>query len=129
MHCFGRLWNATIPLVVSNQPYLAVEVERFGIEFQFVPISKDNKREQEQLQAELLQHHNIELKVLARHMQILGEQLITPYRNRIINIHHSMLPAFAGAQPYKQAHERGVKLIGATSHFVTEDLDDVPIIL
>ena len=129
MHCMARLWNATIPLIISNQPYLEEEAERFGIEFQHVPIRKDNKAQQELLELELLQRHGIELVVLARYMQILSGQLITPYRNRIINIHHSMLPAFAGAQPYRQAHERGVKLIGATSHFVTEDLDDGPIIV
>lgn len=128
MHCMARLWNATIPLIISNQPYLAGEAERFGIEFQHVPISKDNKTAQENLELELLQRHGIELVVLARYMQIFSELMITPYRNRIINIHHSMLPAFSGAQPYKQAHERGVKLIGATSHFVTEDLDEGPII-
>jgi formyltetrahydrofolate deformylase len=129
MHCVARLWNATIPLIISNQPYLQAEAERFGIEFQHVPISKENKAAQERLELELLESHAIELVVLARYMQILGGQLITPYRNRIINIHHSMLPAFTGAQPYRQAHERGVKLIGATSHFVTEDLDDGPIIM
>lgn len=129
MHCMARLWNATIPLIISNQPSLAPEAERFGIEFQHVPIGKDNKPEQERLELKMLQHHGIELVVLARYMQILSAQLITPYRNRIINIHHSMLPAFSGAQPYKQAHERGVKLIGATSHFVTEGLDDGPIIV
>lgn len=129
MHCMAQLWNATIPLIISNQPYLAAEAERFGIEFQHVPISKDSKAAQERLELELLQRHGIELVVLARYMQIFSEQLITPYRNRIINIHHSMLPAFSGAQPYKQAHERGVKLIGATSHFVTEDLDEGPIIV
>ena len=128
MHCIARLWNATIPLIISNQPYLQAEAERFGIEFQHVPISKENKSAQERLELELLQRHEIELVVLARYMQILSAQIITPYRDRIINIHHSMLPAFAGAQPYKQAHERGVKLIGATSHFVTENLDEGPII-
>ena len=128
MHCIARLWNATIPLIISNQPYLQAEAERFGIEFQHVPISKEDKVYQERLELELLERHAIELVVLARYMQILSGQIITPYRNRIINIHHSMLPAFAGAQPYRQAHARGVKLIGATSHFVTEDLDEGPII-
>ena len=128
MHCMAHLWNAAIPLIISNQPHLAAEAERFGIEFQHVPIRKDNKAVQEKLELELLKRHDIELVVLARYMQIFSEQMITPYRNRIINIHHSMLPAFSGAQPYKQAYERGVKLIGATSHFVTEDLDEGPII-
>lgn len=129
MHCIARLWNASIPLVISNQPYLQEEARRFGIEFQHVPISKENKAAQERVEIELLERHAIELVVLARYMQILSEQIITPYRNRIINIHHSMLPAFSGAQPYRQAHERGVKLIGATGHFVTEDLDEGPIIV
>jgi len=128
MHCVARLWNANIPLIISNQPYLQAEAERFGIEFQHIPISKENKSTQERVELELLHRHAIELVVLARYMQILSAQIITPYRHRIINIHHSMLPAFAGAQPYKQAHERGVKLIGATSHFVTENLDEGPII-
>ena len=128
MHCIARLWNATIPLIISNQPYLQAEAERFGIEFQHVPIRKEDKAAQERLELELLQRHAIELVVLARYMQILSAEIITPYRDRIINIHHSMLPAFAGAQPYRQAHERGVKLIGATSHFVTENLDEGPII-
>lgn len=128
MHCVANFWNATIPLVISNQPYLQEEAERFGIEYQYVPITKENKAAQEQFELELLQDHAIELIVLARYMQIISEQMITPYRNRIINIHHSMLPAFTGAEPYRQAHERGVKLIGATSHFVTENLDEGPII-
>lgn len=129
MHCIAHFWNATIPLIISNQPHLKAEAERFGIEFQQVPISKENKAAQEDLELELLERHAIELVVLARYMQILSGRIINPYRNRIINIHHSMLPAFTGAQPYRQAHERGVKLIGATSHFVTEDLDEGPIIV
>ncbi len=129
MHCIAHLWNATIPLVISNQPHLQAEAERFGIDFEYVPITKENKQEQERHELALLKRHEIELVVLARYMQIVTPQLIEPYRNRMINIHHSMLPAFTGAQPYRQAHERGVKLIGATSHFVTEDLDEGPIIV
>lgn len=129
MRCIAHLWNATIPLIISNQPYLAPEAERFGIPFQHIPITKENKLEQEGAELALLEQHDIELIVLARYMQILTPRLIDAYRNRIINIHHSMLPAFTGAQPYKQAHERGVKLIGATSHFVTENLDEGPIIV
>jgi len=129
MHCIAHLWNATIPLVISNQPHLQAEAERFGIHFEYVPITKENKQEQERRELALLKRHEIELVVLARYMQIVTPQLIEPYRNHMINIHHSMLPAFTGAQPYRQAHERGVKLIGATSHFVTEDLDEGPIIV
>jgi formyltetrahydrofolate deformylase len=101
---------------------------RFKIPFHHIPISADNKEEQEARQLALLQEANIELVVLARYMQIVTGNLIAPYRNRMINIHHSMLPAFAGAKPYKQAYDRGVKLIGATSHYVTEELDAGPII-
>ena len=129
MRCIAQLWNGEIPLVISNQPFLASEAERFGIEFHHIPISKENKLAQERRELELLEQQDIELVVLARYMQILSPQMIASYPNRIINIHHSMLPAFAGAQPYRQAHERGVKLIGATSHFVTEDLDEGPIIV
>jgi formyltetrahydrofolate deformylase len=129
MRCVSGLWNAVVPLIISNQPDLAAEAERFGIEFHHVPITKDNKPEQEERELCLLQQQSIELVVLARYMQVLTERLITPFRHRIINIHHSMLPAFAGPKPYLQAHERGVKLIGATSHFVTADLDEGPIIV
>jgi formyltetrahydrofolate deformylase len=129
MHCIARLWKASIPLIISNQPYLEEEADRFGIEFRHVPINKENKAAQERVELELLENRAIELVVLARYMQILSDQIITPYRNKIINIHHSMLPSFTGAQPYRQAHGRGVKLIGATSHFVTEDLDEGPIIV
>jgi len=129
MRCIAGLWNANIPVIISNQPYLASEAERFGIEFHHVPITKDNKLEQERREIELLEHHKIELVLLARYMQILSPHFIAAYPGRIINIHHSMLPAFSGAQPYRQAYERGVKLIGATSHIVTEDLDEGPIIV
>jgi len=129
MRCIARLWNATIPVIISNQPFLAPEAERFGIEFHHIPITKENKREQERHELELLEGHDIELVVLARYMQILSPQFMAAYPDRIINIHHSMLPAFSGANPYRQAHDRGVKLIGATSHMVTEDLDEGPIIV
>ncbi|MEJ2317105.1 MAG: formyltransferase family protein, partial [Gammaproteobacteria bacterium] len=98
MRCISRLWNANIPVIISNQPHLAPEAERFGIEFHHIPISKDDKLAQERRELDLLEQHNIELVVLARYMQILSPQFIAAYRNHIINIHHSMLPAFAGAQ-------------------------------
>jgi len=121
-------WNATIALIISNHPDLAPEAERFGIPYHYFPLNKANKREQEALQVDLLQQNKIDLVVLARYIQIVSEAFITPFENRIINIHHSMLPAFVGAKPYHQAHARGVKLIGATSHYVTVELDAGPII-
>ena len=123
MHCITGLWNAKVAMVISNHPDLEAETRRFDVAFHYTPVSVDNKDEHENLQLKLLGEADIELVVLARYMQIVTEKLITPYRNHMINIHHSMLPAFAGARPYQQAYDRGVKLIGATSHFVTEDLD------
>ena len=102
--------------------------KRFGIEYHVFPITKENKAEQEAKQLELLKKHGITFCVLARYMQVLSADFINHYPNRIINIHHSFLPAFAGAKPYHAAHERGVKVIGATSHYVTSDLDAGPII-
>jgi formyltetrahydrofolate deformylase len=118
----------TIALVSSNHGDLEALAQRFGIPFYIFPIGPANKREQEQKQLELLARERIDLIVLARYMQILSPEFTANYRNRIINIHHSFLPAFVGSQPYHQAHRRGVKLIGATSHYVTEQLDDGPII-
>jgi formyltetrahydrofolate deformylase len=128
MHCISGLWNAEVAMVISNRTDLETETARFQIPFHHTPISGDNKEAQEAHQLALLQEANIELVVLARYMQIVTRTLIAPYQNRMINIHHSMLPAFAGARPYQQAYDRGVKLIGATSHYVTEDLDAGPII-
>lgn len=128
MHCIAGLWNAKVAMVISNHPDLEAETRRFGVAFHHTPVNVNNKDEHENLQLKLLCEADIELVVLARYMQIVTEKLITPYRNHMINIHHSMLPAFAGARPYQQAYDRGVKLIGATSHFVTEDLDAGPII-
>lgn len=121
-------WNAEIPLIVSNHPDLQHVAERFGIPFYMFPITKENKQEQEQKEMELLQEHSIDFIVLARYMQVISEQMIDAYPNRIINIHHSFLPAFVGAKPYHAAFERGVKIIGATSHYVTTELDAGPII-
>ena len=117
-----------IPLIISNHPDLEPVAHQFGIDFHCFEINGHNKREQEQAQLQLLTEHQIEFIVLARYMQILSEDFIRPYKNRIINIHHSFLPAFPGAKPYHSAFERGVKVIGATSHYVTNELDAGPII-
>jgi formyltetrahydrofolate deformylase len=117
-----------VALVSSNHADLEPIAQRFGIPFHIFPIDSANKREQERKQLELLGRERIDLIVLARYMQILSPEFTAGYRNRIINIHHSFLPAFIGSQPYHQADQRGVKLIGATSHYVTEQLDDGPII-
>ena len=119
--------NVDIPLVISNHPDLQSTVERFGIQYHCVPVTKDNKAQAEQKQMELLAD-KIDFCVLARYMQVLSQDFVKVYHHRIINIHHSFLPAFMGGRPYERAYERGVKLIGATSHYVTEDLDEGPII-
>lgn len=121
-------WNVDIPLIVSNHPDLQHVAERFSIPFYLFPITKENKVEQERLEMDLLAKYNITFIVLARYMQVISEQMIDAYPNRIINIHHSFLPAFVGAKPYHAAFERGVKIIGATSHYVTTELDAGPII-
>ncbi len=121
-------WNVEIPLIVSNHPDLQHVAERFGIPFYLFPITKETKEEQERLEMELLAKHKITFIVLARYMQVISEQMIQAYPNKIINIHHSFLPAFVGAKPYHAAFERGVKIIGATSHYVTTELDAGPII-
>ena len=122
-------WNVDIPLIVSNHPDLQHVAERFGIPFYLFPITKENKAEQEQKEMELLAKHGITFIVLARYMQVISEQMINAYPNRIINIHHSFLPAFVGAKPYHAAFERGVKIIGATAHYVNDNLDEGPIIM
>ncbi len=121
-------WNVSIPVIVSNHPDLKTVAERFGIEFHCIPITKETKAEQEALEVELMKKHQIDFIVLARYMQVVSANFIKQFPNRIINIHHSFLPAFVGAKPYHAAFERGVKLIGATSHYVTSDLDAGPII-
>ena len=136
VHCFYDLllrhlmgeFRAEIPLVMSNHPDLKPLTEQFGLTFRHYPITSDNKADQEERELEELKKHDIDLVILARYMQILSPAFVRQYPNRIINIHHSFLPAFAGGKPYHQAYERGVKIIGATSHYVTENLDDGPII-
>jgi formyltetrahydrofolate deformylase len=123
----GQL-RADVPLVVSNHPDFADLVRSYGIEFVHLPVTKDTKAAQEARILELAAQHDVELIVLARYMQVLSPTLCTAMSGRIINIHHSFLPSFKGAKPYHQAYDRGVKIIGATAHFVTADLDEGPII-
>ncbi|MEZ5258179.1 MAG: formyltetrahydrofolate deformylase [Ilumatobacteraceae bacterium] len=117
-----------IPLVVGNHPDLAPVAERYDIPFVHLPVTADTKAAQEARLRELIEEHSIDLVVLARYMQILSDDLCRFLAGRAINIHHSFLPGFKGAKPYHQAFERGVKLVGATAHFVTADLDEGPII-
>jgi len=117
-----------IPLVISNHDNLRGDVESFGLPFHHLPVTNATKAEQELQIRELLRANDIDLVVLARYMQILTGDFIAEYPSRIINIHHSFLPAFAGADPYGRAFDRGVKIIGATAHYATEDLDEGPII-
>jgi formyltetrahydrofolate deformylase len=117
-----------IPLIISNHENLRSLAEQYGIPFYVFAISKDNKQDQEAKELTLLKEHKIDTLILARYMQVLSENFVGNYPNNIINIHHSFLPAFIGGNPYKQAYERGVKIIGVTSHFVTKDIDEGPII-
>lgn len=121
-------WDVEIPVIISNHKLLKPVADRFGIDFHYFPVTTDNKKEQEKLEIELLKKHQVDFLVLARYMQILSEDFVKQFPNKIINIHHSFLPAFAGAKPYHAAHDRGVKIIGATSHYVTSELDGGPII-
>jgi len=121
-------WKANLPIIISNHDKLKMIADRFGIPFHHLPITKENKLEQEAHQMELLSAYEIDFVVLARYMQILTRNFVDHYAHQIINIHHSFLPAFPGAKPYHSAYARGVKIIGATSHYVTEDLDEGPII-
>jgi formyltetrahydrofolate deformylase len=123
----GQL-HAEIPIVISNHADAAEIVGDFGIEFRHLPVGAETKAAQEQQMAELLAERNVDLVIMARYMQVLSDGFVRRYPNRIINIHHSFLPAFAGARPYHQAHERGVKIIGATAHYATPELDQGPII-
>jgi formyltetrahydrofolate deformylase len=121
-------WDVEIPLIISNHETLKPVADRFGIPFHHFAMDPENKEEQEAAEIKLMQEHQIDFVVLARYMQILSKDFVNQFPNRIINIHHSFLPAFAGAKPYHAAHERGVKIIGATSHYVTSELDAGPII-
>jgi formyltetrahydrofolate deformylase len=126
-HRAGEL-ACEIPLVVSNHPDLEHVAVQFGIEYRLFPITKQTKRSQEKEEISLLDEQGVDLVVLARYMQVLSEQFTEDWHTPIINIHHSFLPAFMGGRPYHHAYERGVKLIGATAHYATTDLDEGPII-
>jgi len=135
-HCLADLlhrWHSgelhcDIPCVISNHENLRSMVEWHGIPFHYVPVTKENKPESFAKMNEIIERHNADSIVLARYMQIIPPELCEKYKGRLINIHHSFLPSFIGGNPYQKAYERGVKLIGATSHYVTEDLDEGPII-
>ena len=135
-HCLLELlwlWQsgdlyADVAVVISNHAEMKRLVEPFGIPYVHVPVTADTKQEAELRQIEAVERYGAELIVLARYMQIVSPRFIESFRNRIINIHHSFLPAFIGGNPYKQAYGRGVKIIGATAHYVTEELDGGPII-
>ena len=124
----SRDLRVEIPLIIGNHPDLESVARYFKVDFRHVPVDPDKKDTAEKTELELLEKYKIDMIVLARYMQVLSGGFISRYPNRIINIHHSFLPAFVGAKPYHQAYERGVKLIGATSHYVTEELDNGPII-
>ena len=126
-HRIGAL-PVDIPLIVSNHRDFADVAAAHGIPFRYLPVMSENKRRQEETLRDIIREERIDLVVLARYMQVLSAELTDPMRGRIINIHHSFLPSFKGARPYHQAHVRGVKLIGATAHYVTSDLDEGPII-
>ncbi len=135
-HCFldilsryeAKEWKINIPCIISNHEKFADISERFNIPFHHFPINRSNKKELEEQELALLKNHNVDLIILARYMQILSDNFCSNYPNKIINIHHSSLPAFPGAKPYESAFKRGVKFMGATAHYVTADLDEGPII-
>lgn len=122
-------WEVEIPLIIGNHENLKYIADRFEIDFHCFPITKATKPAQEAKEIALLKKHKIDFVVLARYMQILSDDFVNAFPNKVINIHHSFLPAFIGAKPYHAAHKRGVKIIGATSHYVTADLDEGPIIV
>ncbi len=135
-HCIQEiLWRQKleefpieIPLIISNHPDLQSLADQYNIPYHIFPVMNDSKKIQEERELSLLKKHKIDTVVLARYMQVLSPDFLAGFGDRIINIHHSFLPAFIGGNPYKQAYKRGVKLIGATSHYVTEELDEGPII-
>lgn len=126
--CESGEWPVDLPLVVSNHEDLRPVAEHFDVDYHHVPVTTEAKVEAEEKQLALLEEYDIDFIVLARYMQILTEDFVDRYPERILNIHHSFLPAFPGARPYERAHERGVKIIGATSHYVIPELDAGPII-
>src|SRR5690625_1577562 len=136
IHCLLELlweWQSgdletDIPLVISNHEDAREIVEQLGIPYYYIPANKDIRQQVEKKQVELMEKYDIDVIILARYMQILTPNFVKRFPNKIINIHHSFLPAFIGAHPYERAYERGVKLIGATSHYVTNELDEGPII-
>jgi formyltetrahydrofolate deformylase len=121
-------WNVEVPLIISNHADMENVARQFGVPYHVLPVTAANKAEQEKKELQLLKENNVNFVVLARYMQVLSDNFIKQFPNEIINIHHSFLPAFAGAKPYHASFERGVKIIGATSHYVTADLDAGPII-
>ncbi|MDT9546918.1 MAG: formyltetrahydrofolate deformylase [Chlorobium sp.] len=135
-HCLQELlwrhgigeFQIEIPLIVSNHPDLQPLAEHCGIPFHVIPLSSENRMAAEEQTTALLEANDVDWVVLARYMQVLSPAFVERWRGRVINIHHSFLPAFVGGNPYRQAYERGVKIIGATSHFITEELDQGPII-
>jgi len=126
-HRTGEL-TCDIPLIVANHPDAEKWATFYDVPFHLIPVAAGNKAEAERQQLALLAEHKIDLVVLARYMQVLSGEFVRAFPHRVINVHHSFLPAFVGAKPYHRAFERGVKLIGATSHYATEDLDEGPII-
>ena len=135
-HCFHDIvlrwksgeFNGDLTCVISNHETLRADAEHYGIDFYHIPVTAKTKPENEKRQLEILREKGVELVVLARYMQVLSADFLRSYGKPVINVHHSFLPAFAGAKPYHQAHSRGVKLIGATAHYATADLDEGPII-
>ncbi|MCH8244104.1 MAG: formyltetrahydrofolate deformylase [Planctomycetes bacterium] len=135
-HCLNDLlwrWRTgelrvEVPFVAGNHADLQADVANFGIPFHHLPVTPETKSQQETRLGELIETHDVDFVVLARYMQVLSPPFVARYPERLINIHHSFLPAFAGPRPYHQAYERGVKIIGATSHYVTDELDEGPII-
>jgi formyltetrahydrofolate deformylase len=121
-------WNVEIPVIIGNHEEVKTLARQMKIDFHLIKITKENKEEQEVKQKELLAKYSIDFLVLAKYMQVLSDDFVKAYPNKIINIHHSFLPAFPGAKPYHSAYERGVKIIGATGHYVTSELDAGPII-
>ncbi|MDP8304962.1 MAG: formyltetrahydrofolate deformylase [Candidatus Chlorobium antarcticum] len=126
-HAVGE-FQIDIPLIVSNHPDLRPLADHYGILFQVIPLTGDNRAAAEEEATALLEVHDVDWVVLARYMQVLSPAFVERWKGRVINIHHSFLPAFVGGNPYRQAYERGVKIIGATSHFITSELDQGPII-